>query len=142
MHSYIPEGTAVSTHLYSIHRDPQNFFPAPDVFWPERWFIAEKKDPAAFPSFLSSPASSAAALARPKDFVHNADAFAPFSYGPANCVGKSLAMQEMRTVVCHMVQKLDVRFAEGYDHKRWLEDLSEQVILRRGVLPVVFSKRV
>ena len=74
--------------------------------------------------------------------MHNPDAFAPFSYGPANCVGKFLALQEMKTVICHMMQKLDVRFAEGYDPKRWIADLEEHAVMRKGNLPVMFSKRV
>jgi cytochrome P450 len=69
------------------------------------------------------------------------DAFTPFSYGPANCVGKFLALQEMKTVVCHMIQKLDMRFADGYDARRWFEDLEEQAIFMKGSLPVVIARR-
>ena len=69
------------------------------------------------------------------------DAFVPFSYGPANCVGKFLALQEMRIVVCYVVQKLDMRFADGYESGKWLEDLKEYSILIRGRLPVVVTPR-
>ena len=46
-------------------------------------------------------------------FVHNERAFIPFSYGPMNCVGKQLALQEIRTVVCAVLQRFRVRAAEG-----------------------------
>lgn len=120
----IPESTSVSTHFWAIQRDPKNFSPGADVFWPERWLIAQG---------IIQPT--------PHDFVHNASAFAPFSYGPANCVGKGLAMQEMRTVVCALMQRCEMRFADGYDARRWEADMEDFQILKRGRLPVVVSVR-
>jgi cytochrome P450 len=94
------------------------------VFWPGRWLVAEG---------LESP---------PNGFVHNTAAFTPFSYGPANCVGKSLAMQEMRMVICLMMQKLDVRKADGYDvETRWENDLQDFFVSKRGCFPVHITRR-
>jgi len=137
---YVPEGTAVSAHFYTIQRDSRNFSPSPDAFWPERWLLAEKKD-VALPS-SPSLTSSQIILTRPKDFVHNMDAFLPFSYGPANCVGKFLAVAEMKAVVCYMMQKLDMKFSEGHDDKKWIDTLRDHLILKKGRLPVVFTRRI
>ena len=131
MRSYIPEGTAVSANYYTIQRDPRNFFPDAEVFWPERWFIAEKKDFVACPSSSSSPESSPPLfLTCPRGFVHNMDAFIPFSYGPENCVGKHLALQQIKTLVCHMMQRVDMTFAEGYDGQTWFEEMKEYAVLK------------
>lgn len=122
--SYIPEGTAVATHFYSIQRDPRNFFPGPDMFWPERWLIADGK-----------------LCPKPGDFLHNVSAFTPFSVGPANCVGKQLALQEMKTAVCSVMQRVELRFAAGYNPKRWLEEMEDYQILKRGRLQAVVTLR-
>jgi len=140
--SYIPEGTAVSSHFYSIQRDPRNFSPGADIFWPERWLIAENRDYVTpLPSYQSSTTTSQHPLTRPKDFVHNVDAFTPFSYGPANCVGKFLALQEIRTLVCHTMQRLEMRFVDGYDTKRWFDEMEDFLVVRQGSLPVVITTR-
>ena len=74
-------------------------------------------------------------------FRHNTAAFIPFSFGPANCVGKNLAYQEMRTVVCMMMQRLDFRFADGYDPECWDRDLKDYFVSIKGKLPVVLTPR-
>ena len=68
VNSYFPEGTAVSIHTLTLHRDPRNFSPFTDEFWPERWLIVK--------GLMELPTSIPKA-----EFVHNADAFIPFSYG-------------------------------------------------------------
>ncbi|KAF9223441.1 cytochrome P450 [Gyrodon lividus] len=129
---FMPEGTSAFVHTYSLHRDPRNFSPMPDTFWPERWLSAEERKSFGYPD--------------PNDldkapFVHNIAAFVPFSFGPANCVGKNLAYQEMRTVVCMMMQRLNFRFVDGYDPKSWDRDLKDYFVARKGKLPVVLSPR-
>ncbi len=47
--------------------------------------------------------------------MHNEAGFLPFSHGPMNCVGKTLAMQEMRMVVCELLQRFRIRAQEGWD---------------------------
>ena len=108
--SYLPEGTIVTVHMYSIHRDPRNFSPLPESFWPERWIVANSEN-------------------QKSNIVHNAAAFFPFSFGPGNCAGKPLAMQEMRMVMTLMMQKLDLRLADGFDAATYEESLLDYLIL-------------
>ncbi|CAL1706398.1 unnamed protein product [Somion occarium] len=120
---YLPEGTHARVHFYSVQRDPRNFSPHPESFWPDRWIVAEGDMPA------------------PKDFKHNPTAFTPFSFGPYNCVGKNLALQEMRTVLCSFLQNLDLRFADGYDPEDWIRDIEDMFVVKKGRLPVIATRR-
>jgi len=51
--------------------------------------------------------------------VKDVRGFAPFSQGRLNCVGKTLAMNELRFVIALLIQKFEVQFwgeegATGY----------------------------
>ena len=115
---FIPENASVYIAPYVIHRDSRYFSPYPDSFIPERW--------------LSTGDGK---------FTTNLSAFIPFSVGFANCVGKNLALMEMRMVVAAIVQRFDIEFAEGYDPARWEEDLQDFLAMRVGELPVVLHAR-
>ncbi|KIJ62772.1 hypothetical protein HYDPIDRAFT_41487 [Hydnomerulius pinastri MD-312] len=130
---FVPEGASAFVHFYSLHRDPRNFSPIPDVFWPERWLSPEERQSFGYPDSKNLEKAP---------FVHNTAAFVPFSFGPANCVGKNLAYQEMRTVICMMIQRLEFRFAEGYDPESWERDLKDYFVATKGKLPVVLSPRI
>ena len=109
-------------HFWSLHRDPRNFS-HPESYYPERWLIAEgiqKSD---------------------EKLVHNPNAFIPFSFGPANCVGKNLALMEMRLVLCHFMQKLELSFPKGYDPMEWDRQLEDRFVMKIGVLPVIARRR-
>lgn len=120
--SYIPEGSQARIHFWSVQRDPRNFS-YPESFYPDRWLIAEELLPAS------------------EKFVHNPNAYVPFSFGPANCVGKNLALQEMRILVCHMMQKLNMRFEEGWDPLEWERNLEDRMVYKTGCLPVIMERR-
>jgi cytochrome P450 len=110
-------------HPYAIQRDPRNFTD-PEKFWPDRWLIAAGSQPYA------------------GKLIHSPAAFIPFSYGPANCVGKNLALLEMRMLICHFMQKLEVRFVEGWNRQKWLDGLEDVFVSRTGELPVLLRRRV
>jgi len=55
---------------YPLHRDPRNFYPHPESWWPDRW--------------LADPFQDDTALSEPDAFKLNKDAFVPFSRGPMN----------------------------------------------------------
>jgi cytochrome P450 len=88
---FIPAGTTVACPTYTLHRDRKyltlNFdcvnltylltfsahnFTDPEVFKPERWLSGSAEEP------------------------HNPDAFIPFSYGPGVCIGKPVALHNMK----------------------------------------------
>jgi cytochrome P450 len=117
---FIPEGTQIYVPPYIYHRDPRYFSPSPDKFWPERWSNES---------------------AKPESFVHNATAFIPFSYGPANCVGQALAKREMMMVVSLLLQKFDMRFEEGFDASNWDYGLLDQLVFKKPALPLVLTAR-
>ncbi|TFK81880.1 hypothetical protein K466DRAFT_462549, partial [Polyporus arcularius HHB13444] len=83
-------------------------FTDPSSFWSERWLLAAG-DPSLPPSDSATRGFDRATL------VHNETGFLPFSHGPMNCVGKTLAMQEMRMVVCALLQRFRVRASESLD---------------------------
>ncbi|RDX51299.1 high nitrogen upregulated cytochrome P450 monooxygenase 2 [Lentinus brumalis] len=130
---YIPPGTALWVHAFSLHRDPSNFFPFPDDFWPERWLLAPRS-----PDLLSPEAADA----KPADFVHNEEAYMPFSHGPMNCVGKNFALMEMRIVICALVQRFRFRLREGYDRADYDRNIKDYLIASRPNLPVIVELRV
>lgn len=128
--SYLPEGTQARIHVYSIHHDPRNFS-RPETFWPERWLIADG---------LHEHPSTSGSIPADK-LTHNEQAFIPFSFGPANCVGKNLAMQEMRVFVCCFVHGLDLHFAKGWNPLDWERELQDMHVMKVGRLPVVIQQR-
>ena len=118
-----------------MHRDPRNFSPGPDTFWPDRWLIASGIHP---PNDVSSCPDDKQGSAT---FAHNDTAFIPFSYGPANCVGKNLAMHEMRAVVCALMQRFHIRPAEGFDLREYEKGFRDYFVTTRGRVPVVLEVR-
>ncbi|KAL2820248.1 cytochrome P450 [Aspergillus cavernicola] len=86
---WIPGNTTLLVHFYSMGRDESHFVDA-DEFIPER--------------FSTRP-----------ELIKHKDAFVPFSTGPFNCVGKNLALMEIRLLTAHLVTKFDVAFAPGED---------------------------
>lgn len=97
------------------------------MFWPERWIIAEDAD--------------ASTSKQPENFVHNWNAFVPFSFGPGICVGKNLALKELRMVLCSLLQQVDFSFVEGYDPLDWEKQLKDTFTLQVGSLPAIITVR-
>ncbi|KAK7702737.1 hypothetical protein SLS57_011236 [Botryosphaeria dothidea] len=96
---FVPKDTCLSLAQWSAYHSPVNF-KNPDEFVPERW-IAD--DPLA------------ANYANDRKAV-----FQPFSYGPRNCIGKNLALHEMRLVAATVVYKFDLELSsESYG--KWLD---------------------
>ena len=146
--SFVPEGTNTFVHcelrificrsafelyppaVYSIHRDPLNFSPMTETFWPDRWLPSDER------RFEGNTVNF------PDELVHNTTAFVPFSYGPAICVGKNLAYQEIRMVVCLIMQRLEIRLEKDWEPQMYENDLRDYFVLGTGKLPVVLSPRV
>ncbi|KAF9261542.1 high nitrogen upregulated cytochrome P450 monooxygenase 2 [Marasmius fiardii PR-910] len=120
---YIPPGTNVNIPFYSVHRDPRNFAPFPEEFIPERWLDENerlKHEPEIFKNA--------------EDYTHNTDAFLAFSAGPANCVGRNLAMMEMRIVVCTLMKKFEMEFVKEEMEGRFEETVLDYYTMHVGEL--------
>ncbi|KAG5641438.1 hypothetical protein DXG03_005231 [Asterophora parasitica] len=128
--SYLPAGTSTFVPFFSLQRDPRYFYPLPNTFIPKRWL------PATLQAELEP-----ALFSDQENVILNTSAFIPFSVGASNCVGKNLAWMEMSMIVCLLVQAFEVRFAEGYDTRRWDEDIMDYFVIVNRQLPVVLTPR-
>ena len=127
--SFIPEGTSAFIHTYSLQRDPRYFSPLPDSFLPERW-LSEERRLALEPKIFTS-----------QNYINNTAAFIPFSSGPANCPGQSLAWMEMRMVVTVMISRFDMKLDPSYNSQKWFDDISDYFSMATGSLPTLISPR-
>ncbi|PIL34414.1 cytochrome P450 [Ganoderma sinense ZZ0214-1] len=137
----LPPGTQVYFSPWVLHRDPRNFSFHTE-FWPERWLVASGHIsldgntpglPAPFQSCSQSDAKS--------EFKHNDAAFLAFSHGPMSCVGKGFAMQEMKTVVCALMQRFRFQLKEGWDPREFEASYLEYFVSSRPALPVTLTPR-
>lgn len=93
----ITKQTSVVVQPYASNRSPLNFS-SPDSFHPERWL-----DPAS---------------------TDNAKCFQPFSVGPRNCIGRSLAYLEMRLILARLLLNFDLALPP--DGSGWRGEWAEQ----------------
>ena len=61
--------------------------------------------------------------------------------GPRQCVGKNLAILELRFVTVILLKRFRVGFAIGYDENALMRDLRDQVTAQPGVCWCVFEER-
>jgi cytochrome P450 len=61
--------------------------------------------------------------------------------GPTGCVGKGLALLELRMVVCALIQKFEFKFAPSFNPREWEDNLADFFILVKGELPVQVKAR-
>lgn len=79
----------------------------------------------------------------PKEQVKtDRDMFMPFSMGPMVCVGRNVAIMEIRAVVCAVMQQFDLEIADKACWDVWEDSLRETFVThRRGTLPVFIKTR-
>jgi cytochrome P450 len=61
--------------------------------------------------------------------------------GPYGCVGKQLALMELRNVIARIVTEFDVKFAPGEDGTALLEKSTDTFTIALAPLMLVFNKR-
>jgi cytochrome P450 len=93
----MPTGTLVGTPLFAIHNTIHNW-EEPETFRPERWlgvpiecFVYNSKEQHA-PGDLAASSSAKRGIT-----------FMPFSEGPRNCVGQSLAKMEVISLLAKLL---------------------------------------
>ncbi|KAF7322347.1 hypothetical protein HMN09_00012400 [Mycena chlorophos] len=90
----VPERTQVYVPPYALQRSAEYFSPAPNAFDPDRWLRTANSETQTGTIQIHTPA-----------------ALIPFSYGPANCVGRPLAWREMLMVASALLKRYDMCFA-------------------------------
>ncbi|KAL1708098.1 cytochrome P450 [Schizophyllum commune] len=106
---YIPKGTVVACPIYTMHRSADNFSD-PDTFMPERW------------------------LGERSGLVHNPEAFIPFSSGIGICLGKPVALYNMKLLAANVVRSFDADFAESFSLEEFDVSYKEHNLWRHGPL--------
>ncbi|KAH9914219.1 cytochrome P450 [Fomitopsis serialis] len=96
---YVPEKTIVGVPPYVQQTSPENFYPNPMEFRPERW----------------SPDGLGPSTVTKKN------AIMCFSSGPFSCLGKTFAIREIHLVVAKLVLAFDMRLAPGFDEQAWMD---------------------
>ncbi|KAJ0423362.1 cytochrome P450 [Aspergillus carlsbadensis] len=113
----IPANTVASTHCFTMHRDPRNFYD-PENFIPDRWV------------------SDAADDSKP----HNVKAFTPFGFGATSCIGKNLAFMEMRAVLAGFLRRFDFSM-EPEEMVRFRESIRDQFVAASDAMLMDISLR-
>ncbi|KAL4746149.1 hypothetical protein BDW72DRAFT_207594 [Aspergillus terricola var. indicus] len=113
---WIPGDTIVVIPQHVIQRD-NRYFPSGAEFIPERWL--EQKD---------------------KLIVHE-NAFFPFQIGRYSCVGKQLALMEMRSVIARMALEFDVSFTDAEAAELFDREAKDTFTYTVGPLPLIFRQR-
>ncbi|OCT49467.1 Isotrichodermin C-15 hydroxylase [Cladophialophora carrionii] len=88
----LPPGTTCYFSSFAAYRSPRRF-KDPDSFVPERWMGDER--------YVSD----------------NRECVQPFSFGPRNCLGKNLALHEMRSILGRVLWNFDMELCE--ESQRW-----------------------
>ncbi|RAL04151.1 cytochrome P450 [Aspergillus ibericus CBS 121593] len=112
---FIPGNTTVICPAYVMGRSELSY-KKPLEFIPERWY-------------------------QQPELIHDESAFAPFSIGAYNCIGKPLALQNLRTTVAQLVMTFDVQFAPGFEADKFVERSKDNAALEFGDLDLVFTPR-
>lgn len=117
---FIPGFTQLSIHKWTMQRDERNFTKALD-FIPERWIDEEREN-----MDLHN---------------HNIKAYMPFGAGIYSCVGKPLALLEMRLFITRFMRKLELAPAPNYQLEQYPLKVTSALTLVKAPLPVSIRKR-
>ncbi|KAI0763296.1 cytochrome P450 [Trametes elegans] len=98
---FIPEGTTFALAAYSQQISPDNFFPDPMGFHPERWI----------------PGGMGPHTKADKGIL------ASFTFGPYACIGKPLAYREMRHALARIILTFDMAFPHDFDATTFLSGM-------------------
>ncbi|KAF5836140.1 cytochrome P450 [Dunaliella salina] len=109
----IPKGAVVMLPTYTIHRSKKVWGPDADEYKPERW--------------LGESGHESGAARRP--------GYQPFSLGPRDCVGQSLAVLELRSVLATLIGHFRFVLAEEMGSFKEAEQAARQHITLKPMVP-------
>ncbi|KAK7943504.1 uncharacterized protein PG986_012617 [Apiospora aurea] len=112
---WIPGDVEILQSPYVIHRDSR-WFERPDEFLPERWL----------------PGS---------DIKCDRAAYFPFHLGKHACIGKPMAMEEMRSVLARLALQFDMDLAPGQDWEEHQERIMDHFTMSLPKLYLSFRQR-
>ncbi|GKZ24652.1 hypothetical protein AbraIFM66951_011923 [Aspergillus brasiliensis] len=114
--TFIPGGTKICAPRYTIGR-LESAYERPNEFIPERWYSQG-------------------------DLVRDRRAFAPFGVGSTSCVGKNLALTQVRLVTAALVIRYRINFAARNPHGERVEgEMKDQLTAQPGPCWLEFSPR-
>ncbi|CEO60507.1 hypothetical protein PMG11_05132 [Penicillium brasilianum] len=113
--TFIPPETTVVAPRFCISRR-EDCFEQAEKFIPERWY----KKP---------------------EMVRNKVGFVPFGLGHHSCLGRALAMNDMRLITARLVQRYRFQLPPGETGEEVLRDLKDHFTSNPGRLRLVFELR-
>ncbi|KFA53843.1 hypothetical protein S40293_01616 [Stachybotrys chartarum IBT 40293] len=113
--TFIPGNVYVWTPQYVIGRS-EDVYEKPDEFIPERWYSKTW-------------------------MVKDKAGFAPFSIGPYACIGRPIALMQLRLVVADCVTNFDVEFAQGCDGSEFIDNVKDYFTWGMAELNLCFRSR-
>ncbi|KAJ6124316.1 hypothetical protein N7471_011633 [Penicillium samsonianum] len=115
--TFIPGNTKICAPRYTTGR-LETAYVNPHEFIPERWY--------------SQP-----------ELIKDKRAFAPFGVGRTSCVGRHLALAQIRHVTAALVFHYRITFASGENNGEAVErDMKDQLTAQPGACRLVFQSRV
>jgi cytochrome P450 len=96
---WVPGGTLVAVDIFSANISSYNFA-LPNHFVPERWLPEGNNKPEIFNN-------------------DKLDAVQTFSFGPRNCIGRNLAMMEIKLILVRLLREFDIELEE--ESKDWID---------------------
>ncbi|KEY67605.1 hypothetical protein S7711_08275 [Stachybotrys chartarum IBT 7711] len=112
---YIPGNTTLVAPRYTIFRS-ERCYEKPNDFVPERWYCQP-------------------------ELIKDNRSFLPFAQGRYTCIGKALALSELRTITTLLVSNFDFSFKEGDDGSSVVRDARDHFTTCPGPLELVFLRR-
>ncbi|KAF2274864.1 cytochrome P450 [Westerdykella ornata] len=119
----VPGNIFVGVHVHSTMTGSRYFFESTE-FRPERWLAEVNQDP-------SSPY-----------FHDQRNGVQPFGIGPRSCIGKPLALAEMRLILARLVWTFDIGQAESEAGKVVWEDQRAFTVIDKKPFEVRLRPRV
>ncbi|KAK1585488.1 cytochrome P450 [Colletotrichum navitas] len=112
--TFVPGDMTVFSSQYVIGRSEAVYEKAAE-FVPERWYSR--------PEMIKEPAG-----------------YAPFSTGHHGCLGRPLALMEMRLLVAACVSRYNVTFAPGFDGDAFMDNVKDCMSWHMGKLELCFTE--